>query len=78
VKRNVTGVREKVTFIGSVLEEADSPLPSIEESHHRLRGFVFQRLSEEAIDNDVGEILPERSTLLIIIGQLLRALEDYW
>jgi hypothetical protein len=54
VKRSVTGVREKVTFIGSVLEEADSPLPRIEERHHSLRGFVFQRLSEEAIDDDVG------------------------
>lgn len=35
------------------LEEADSPLPRIEERHHSLRGFVFQRLGEEAIDNDV-------------------------
>jgi hypothetical protein len=54
VKRSVTGVREKVTFIGSVLEEADSPLARIEERYHSLRGFVFQRQIEEAIDDDVG------------------------
>jgi hypothetical protein len=35
-------------------EDADSPLPKIEERHHSLRGFLIQRLGEEAIDNDVG------------------------